>query len=323
MASALVTGVAGFIGSHLAVRLLDEGHRVRGVDNFDPYYDRTLKEENLAAVGDRRGFAFREADLCTTDTAALLADVDWVFHLAARPGVRRSWGVDFEAYAAANVVATQRLLEGLRAHPVERMVFASSSSVYGEGGGQPAREDAPRRPLSPYGVTKLACEALVGAYVTGYGLPIISLRYFTVFGPRQRPDMAFHRFARAIALGETLEVFGDGRQTRDFTYVDDVVTANLLAIRAGRPGSVYNIGGGAPARLLDAIGLMERIAGRPARVHWGPRQTGDPLATAADTSRARDELGFRPRVGLEEGLRHMMHWMSARGPSPSEDGDSA
>lgn len=322
MPAALVTGAAGFIGSHLCAALLAEGHPVRGIDNFDPYYDRVLKEANLAGLRAHPRFEFIEADLAEIDPARLLEGVDRVFHQAARAGVRTSWGADFQSYVRANVTTTQRLLEALRTRPDIRTVCASSSSVYGEGPGGPAREDAPRRPVSPYGVTKLAGEALAVAYHANFGLPVVCLRYFTVFGPRQRPDMAFHRFARAITLGEPFEVYGDGQQTRDFTYVSDAVAANLLAARHGRPGEVYNIGGGAPASVLEAIRILERLAGRSARVTWGPRQPGDPRSTSADTTRAREVLGFRPQVGLEQGLREMVAWVPSLPPGAEAPGSA-
>ncbi len=309
MGVAVVTGAAGFIGSHLCAALLAEGRRVRAIDSFDPYYDRRLKEANLAGLRANPRFEFLEADLLDADLGGLLEGADQLFHQAARAGVRTSWGADFETYVRSNVTATQRLLEALRARPSVRAVFASSSSVYGEGTAGPAREDAPRRPVSPYGVTKLAGEALAAAYHANFGLPIVCLRYFTVFGPRQRPDMAFHRFVRAITLGESFEVYGDGRQTRDFTYVADAVEANLLAARHGRPGEAYNIGGGAPASVLEAIEILESLTGQRARISWKPRQPGDPRQTSADTTRARETLGFCPRVGLEQGLREMVTWM--------------
>jgi UDP-glucuronate 4-epimerase len=311
MGVAVVTGAAGFIGSHLCAALLADGHRVRGIDNFDPYYDRRLKEVNLADLRQHPAFTFLEADLLEADLSGLLEGADRVFHQAARPGVRSSWGADFRTYVRANITATQRLLEALRARPTLKTVIASSSSVYGEAASGPTPEDAPRRPVSPYGVSKLATEALATAYHASFALPVVCLRYFTVFGPRQRPDMAFHRFARAITLGEPFEVYGDGQQVRDFTYVADAVAANVLAWEHGRPGEVYNIGGGAPAALRDAIAILETQAGRRAQIVWGPRQPGDPRSTQADTTRAREILGFRPRVGLEQGLVDMMAWMAA------------
>lgn len=310
MARALVTGAAGFIGSHLCTRLLDNGIAVRGLDNFDPFYPRSLKERNLEALLCRDGFEFHEIDLAEADIEPLLERVDWVFHQAARGGVRTSWGVDFPAYEHANILATQKLLEALRRRPVERIVCASSSSVYGEGGGRAVEEHAALRPISPYGVTKLAAERLVEVYHAAFGLPTVSLRYFTVYGPGQRPDMAFHRFIRALLEHRSIEVLGDGQQTRDFTFVADVVTANLLAAERGAPGRVYNIGGGSPAAILDVIHALETITNTQAVARFLPAPPGDPRATAADTTRARQELGFRPTVSLEMGLERMVAWMS-------------
>ncbi|MCK4414294.1 MAG: NAD-dependent epimerase/dehydratase family protein [Candidatus Eisenbacteria sp.] len=310
MAVALVTGVAGFIGSHLAARLLAEGIGVRGIDDFDPYYDRSLKQRNLAPLRAEPGFQWQEGDLGSVPLAPLLAGVDVVYHLAARPGVRHSWGAPFADYVRINITATQRLLEALRETPVARLVFASSSSVYGEQVGGETPESATCLPISPYGVSKLAAEALVRAYHASYGLPGIALRYFTVYGPRQRPDMALHRFVRALLEDRELVLFGDGTQTRDFTYVDDVVAATLAAARVGRPGMVYNIGGGSPASLNDLLAILERVTGRPPRVRREARPAGDPQATRADTRRAREELAFQPTVSLEEGLRRMTGWMT-------------
>jgi UDP-glucose 4-epimerase len=247
---ALVTGVAGFIGSHLAERLLQRGWSVRGVDAFIDYYPRPIKEKNLQGALGQDAFSFFEENLVETDCSRLLEGVDVVFHLAAQAGVRKSWGESFQVYTANNIDATQRLLEAAArsAQPVRAFVFASSSSVYGDVDTFPMREDGPTRPISPYGVTKLACEALCSLYHKAYGVPTTSLRYFTVFGPRQRPDMAFNRFIEAMLKGERLEVFGDGEQTRDFTYVTDAVEATIAAADRSRPGAVYNIGGGSSHR---------------------------------------------------------------------------
>ncbi len=311
MRTALVTGAAGFIGSHLCARLLREGWQTRGLDSFDPYYERRLKERNLAPLLAHERFAFHEADLNRARLAPVLDGADVVFHLAARAGVRNSWGADFDSYVDANIRATQRLLEALSgSHTISRLVFASSSSVYGEAAGGATGEDAPRRPISPYGMTKLAAEGLVSAYHASCGVPTVALRYFTVYGPGQRPDMAFHRFCRALLLGDEITVFGDGRQTRDFTYVDDVVSATLQAASQGPPGAVYNIGGGSPADVLQVIEMLAHLAGGRARIRFGDPQRGDPRATAADTRRARDEIGFRPAVALEDGLAQMVAWMT-------------
>jgi len=314
MPRALVTGAAGFIGSHLAERLLAEGWTVRGVDNFDPYYERAYKERNLTGLRDRPGFDVQVADLGSAPLATLLDGVDCVFHLAARPGVRASWGEAFADYARINVLATQRLLEAVRIHPVRRLVYASSSSVYGEADeatDDPTPEDAPCRPISPYGVSKLAAEALVRAYHAACGVPTVALRYFTVYGPRQRPDMAFHRFLRAWLTGGTVTVLGDGRQVRDFTFVEDAIAATVAAARDGRDGEVYNIGGGSPASLTQVFDILRERLGPPVRMEYGPVFPGDPRATRADTRRAQAELGYRPATDLGDGLARMADWMRA------------
>ncbi|MFH1143119.1 MAG: NAD-dependent epimerase/dehydratase family protein [Candidatus Eisenbacteria bacterium] len=318
MARALITGVAGFIGSTLAERLLSEGWQVRGLDNFDPYYERAIKERNLRNCESNAAFELHEGDLAGIDLRPLVADVDGVFHLAARPGVRRSWGATFREYVHANVLATQRLLEALVERPQVRLVFASSSSVYGQAEEPLAVETAPRRPISPYGVTKLAGEALVGAYHVNHGIPAVMLRYFTVFGPRQRPDMAMHRFLRALLAGDEIEIYGDGRQTRDFTFIEDAVDATVRAFHRGRPGACYNIGGGSPASVLEVIEILAAATGRRPRSRLAAAQPGDPRSTRADVGRARADLDFRPRVGLEEGLHRMTAWMAQVGmPAPA------
>lgn len=306
---ALVTGAAGFIGSHLCERLLRDGWTVRGVDCFNNYYDPALKERNLARVGRDDRFQLARCDLRTAECAPLLEGVDSVWHLAAQAGVRRSWGGSFEEYASNNLVATQRLFEAAIGRPIRKIVFASSSSVYGEAPQFPAREETELRPISPYGVTKLAGEHLARVYATLWGLPITSLRYFTVYGPRQRPDMVFHRFFRALLRGEPIGIFGDGAQTRDFTFIDDVTEANLLAAENGRPAESYNISGGSRVTLLEALRLMEQVTGRVAIREHLPRQKGDPTHTGGDAARAREILRFRPRVALEEGLARMGEWM--------------
>jgi len=304
----LVTGAAGFLGSHLVERLLDAGHSVRGVDAFTPYYPRPYKEANLKRARDRAGFSFAELDLRTGDLAPLLEGVEWVFHQAAQPGVRGSWGEEFSIYTGHNLDATHRLLEAARKAGVRRFIYASSSSVYGEIGDAAVGEDAPLRPISPYGVTKLAGEQLVGAYHREYGLAAMGLRYFTVCGPRQRPDMAFHKILRALHEDRAFTMFGDGEQARDFTYIADAVEANLLAARRGRPGAVYNIGGGNPVTLAHAVRRLEAVVGRPARIERRPRADGDPLRTAADLARAREDLGYAPRVPVDEALRLEAEW---------------
>jgi len=307
---ALVTGCAGFIGSHLTERLLADGARVTGVDCFTDFYDPALKRANLKIAGGHAAFTLLELDLGAADLARL-PDVDVVFHQAAQAGVRASWGSDFAHYTHHNVLATQRLLERYRGVELERFVYASSSSVYGDAERYPTDEGLLPRPFSPYGVTKLAGEHLTLLYGRNFGLPVAALRYFTVYGPRQRPDMGFHRFCRALLRGEPLEVYGDGRQSRDFTFVADAVEANLRAWKRSAAQGVYNVGGGSQVELLEAIRILEKTLGVTARLEFRPRQPGDPLRTRADATRIAADLGFRPATGIETGLAAEAEW--ARG----------
>lgn len=307
----LVTGVAGFIGARLAERLVELGHEVLGVDRFTDYYARELKEGNLARLLGEPRFSLSTADLATDDLRPLLSACEVVFHQAAQAGVRPSWGQSFEGYLRDNVLATQRLLEAARAHGrVRKLVYASSSSVYGDAEDVPMHESSRTAPHSPYGVTKLAAEHLCELYRRNFGLPTISLRYFTVYGPGQRPDMAFHRFIAAVLKGEAVRVHGDGEQTRDFTYVSDVVQANVEAMEGGAVG-VFNIGGGSRVSLNEALGLLGELAGT-VRVERGEPQAGDVRHTWADTAAARSALGYVPRVPLREGLAAQVAWQSRR-----------
>ena len=306
----LVTGAAGFIGSHVAEALINRGYRVRGVDAFVDFYPRAVKEANLTALRRSSAFVFLQTDLCTADLQVLLGGVDYVFHLAAQAGVRTSWGAGFPSYVANNVLATQRLLEQASKSGVRRVIYASSSSVYGDAVALPAREDSLPSPISPYGVTKLAAEHLCRLYTTEHGLPTVSLRYFTVYGPRQRPDMAFHKFIRAILRGETITVYGDGEQSRDFTYVGDTVAATIAAMERGRPGACYNVGGGSRVTVNTVLQTLERLAGKQVRVDYRRHQPGDAAHTAADTRAAHEDLGFVPRWQLTDGLRAEMEWLA-------------
>jgi nucleoside-diphosphate-sugar epimerase len=306
---ALVTGAAGFIGSTLSGALLDQGADVVGVDSFVEYYPRALKEANLGSLVGRPGFRLVETSIHDADLAGLLRDRTHVFHLAAQAGVRKSWGRDFSVYTVNNVDATQILLEASIPIGLERFVYASSSSVYGDAVGVPMREDARPQPVSPYGVTKLAAEHLCHLYHVNYGLPTVSLRYFTVYGPRQRPDMAFHKFFRATILDEPIHLYGDGLQTRDFTFVHDAVAATIAAGVRGIPGRVYNVGGGSRVSMVDVLDLIGRVAGRRARVATDPAQKGDMRHTYADTQLARTELGFAPSTSLEDGLSAEYRWL--------------
>jgi nucleoside-diphosphate-sugar epimerase len=307
---ALVTGAAGFIGSHLTTALLDRGAEVVGIDCFSDYYPRAIKEANLRDVVGRRGFRLIEARIQDADLPSLLAGVSHVFHLAAQAGVRKSWGNDFRVYTENNVDATQQLLEACVGRELRRFVYASSSSLYGDRGELPMREDALPQPVSPYGVTKLAAEQLCYLYFANHAVPTTSVRYFTVYGPRQRPDMAFNRFIKATLAGTAITLYGDGSQTRDFTYVDDAVAATIAAGDAGVPGRAYNIGGGSRVTVNHVIEVIGQIMGKAVDVRREPTQKGDMRDTYADTSLARADLGFEPRVPLAEGIEAEYRWLS-------------
>jgi nucleoside-diphosphate-sugar epimerase len=307
---ALVTGAAGFIGSHLTTALLDRGAEVVGIDCFSDYYPRAIKEANLRDVVGQRGFRLIEARIQDADLPSLLAGVSHVFHLAAQAGVRKSWGNDFRVYTENNVDATQQLLEACVGRELRRFVYASSSSLYGDRGELPMREDALPQPVSPYGVTKLAAEQLCYLYFANHAVPTTSVRYFTVYGPRQRPDMAFNRFIKAALAGTAITLYGDGSQTRDFTYVDDAVAATIAAGDAGVPGRAYNIGGGSRVTVNHVIDVIGQIMGKAVDVRREPTQKGDMRDTYADTSLARADLGFEPRVPLAEGIEAEYRWLS-------------
>ncbi len=312
---ALITGVAGFIGSSLGDRLIARGDEVVGVDCFTDYYARELKEQNLAGLRQSPRFRLVEADLVTADLPALLDGVDVVFHQAAQAGVRASWGTTFESYTHHNVLGTQRLLEAVKQHGgIRRLVYASSSSVYGDTLDLPMRETSYPRPFSPYGVTKLAAEHLSELYRHNFGVSTVSLRYFTVYGPRQRPDMGFHRFINDLLAGKPLSIFGSGEQTRDFTFIDDIVEANLAAAALEGVEGVYNLGGGSRVTLLEVLRTLADVAGRPLELNHLPEQAGDVKHTEADTSRAREKLGYAPRVSLREGLTRQVAWQRSLAP---------
>ena len=307
---ALVTGAGGFIGSHLAERLLAEGHEVRAVDALVPYYDPAVKRarlDALAAAGAETG----EEDLRSHDLAPLVAGIDVAFHLAAQPGVRSSWGEGFAAHVEHNVLATQRLLEASAAEGIGRFVFGSSSSVYGDAERHPTPEDATPRPISPYGVTKASAEHLLYAYGRNHGLPAVALRYFTVYGPRQRPDMAFHRFIRAVLDGRPIEVYGDGEQSRDVTYVGDAVAATIAAGEASEaPGKTINVGGGSVVTVNECLRVLASVSSREVEIVYGDAQPGDARHTSADLSLAKEVLGFAPSTPLEVGLRAEWDWLA-------------
>jgi nucleoside-diphosphate-sugar epimerase len=308
----VVTGAAGFVGSHLSEALCAAGHEVLGIDCLTDYYDPAEKRRNLASTSRWPGFAFEEADLRTADLLPLIEEATVVFHQAGQPGVRKSWSTGFNDYCEHNVKATQRLLEAAKAAATPRVVYASSSSVYGNAPVYPTLETDLPQPFSPYGVTKLAAEHLCGLYAANWGLSTVSLRYFTVYGPRQRPDMAMRRLADAAVAGTTFSLFGDGRQVRDFTYVSDVVAANMAAAFADvAPGTVVNVAGGSNAVMADVIDLIGELAGSSVRLERAGNEAGDVQRTGGSTERAHELLGWEPRVSLREGLAAQVAWSQA------------
>lgn len=306
---ALVTGCAGFIGSHISEALLAGGNYVRGVDSFDDFYGPEMKRANIKALVGAPDFELVAEDLLALDVVDLLDDVDVVFHLAAQPGVRTSWGAGFDRYVRNNLLVTQRLLEGAVESPLQRFIYSSSSSVYGESDIHPATEGQAATPRSPYGVTKLAAEHLCRLYASNWNVPTVSLRYFTVYGSRQRPDMAIHRLGRAALEGMTFTLFGDGSQVRDFTHVADVVEANLSAASADLPpGLVANIAGGAAASLNEVIEMVERATGRSIDIRRGDEQAGDVRRTGGAVEVARRWLAWEPKMSLAVGIAEQMEW---------------
>jgi nucleoside-diphosphate-sugar epimerase len=308
---AVVTGAAGFVGSHLCEHLLDAGDTVVGIDCLTDYYDPALKQANLRLLAGRQGWTSVHADLLTMPLDDLIADADVVFHLAGQPGVRASWGEEFHTYVRQNVLVTQRLLESVRRHPVWKLVFASSSSVYGNAESYPTVETMRPQPVSPYGVTKLAAEHLCGVYCDNFGVPAASLRFFTVYGPRQRPDMAFSRLVASAVSATPFTLYGDGSQTRDFTYVDDIVTALRRAALSPWTG-VANLGGGNRVSMIEVIETIGELAGVPVSLVWKEKQDGDVRHTAADTTVAREGFGYQPQTTLREGLAAMIGAARAR-----------
>jgi nucleoside-diphosphate-sugar epimerase len=307
----VVTGAAGFIGSHLCERLLALGHQVVGIDSFTDYYERARKEQNLEDSRAHPDFTFEELDLVDGDLQSALRGARVVYHLAGQPGVRPSWGGQFDRYVRDNVLATQRLLESMKETPVERLVFAGSSSVYGDAEMFPTKESALPQPVSPYGVTKLAAEHLALLYAKNFGLPVVSVRYFTVYGPRQRPDMAFARFMQALVDGEAIEVFGDGEQTREFTYVSDAVEGTIKAATADVVGQVFNLGGGSRVTINRVLATLEDISRIKVRRKTLSAAPGDPRHTGASINLARERLGWEPRVSLREGLAKQWTWFQS------------
>jgi nucleoside-diphosphate-sugar epimerase len=301
----LVTGAAGFIGSHLAETLVEQGHDVVALDSFTDYYDPRRKRQNAERLD------VLEADILEANLDELLVGVDGVFHLAGQPGVRASFGPDFEHYVTRNVHASGRVFEAAARRGV-RVVYASSSSIYGDAESYPTREDAAPRPIAPYGVTKLCVEHLAYAHARTTGLDAVGLRYFTVYGPRQRPDMAFTAMLEALAGGGTFRLYGDGSTSRSFTYVSDAVAGTIAALERGTGGEIYNVGGGEEASMAAAIALAEEIAGRELAVERHGEAAGDVRRTRADVSKAERDLGWAPTTSLDDGLAAQWDWVTAR-----------
>ncbi len=313
MAKIIVTGAAGFIGSQLAESLLKQGEEVIGIDELNDYYDPALKHKNITHLQNHSNFKLIEGDIQFLDWQTLLKDVEVVYHQAAQAGVRASWGKGFRAYTERNINATQVLLEAAKdAQNVKRLVFASTSSVYGDAETLPTHEGICPQPVSPYGITKLAAERLCGLYHKNFGVSFVALRYFTVYGPRQRPDMAFHKFFKAVLLDEAIPIYGDGQQTRDFTFISDAVAANLAAATVPQAvGEIFNIGGGSRVVLTQVLDTMEEIVGKPIKRHHIEKAMGDARHTAADVSKAQRILGYQPQISLKEGLTQEWQWVQS------------
>lgn len=302
----LVTGTAGFIGSHIAKTLLDGGDEVRGIDCFTDHYPRPIKEDRIRPLMDYKNLEFVEDNILSTDLQKLLQDVDVVIHEAAQPGVRSGWDDSFEIYSRNNIEATQKLLNASKGVDIQKFIFASSSSVYGDAEEMPTTENCPTNPLSPYGITKLTCEHLCRIYWKYFGVPTIALRHFTVFGPKPRPDMAHTIFTRAILEGKQIELFGDGEQSRGFTYVSDIVDATISAANSQIENEVFNIGGGTITTINEMIAILEEITGKKAIINYTESSRGDARHTSPDISKAEKLLNYHPKVGIKEGLIEMV-----------------
>ncbi len=305
----LVTGAAGFIGSHLCQRLLKEGFSVIGIDSFNDTYSRWIKDKNILPFKNHGLFQLISGNLNDIGLSSLLPDVDYVFHIAAQAGVRSSWGNNFSVYTENNISATQKLLEAAKNSHLKKLIYASSSSVYGLCPELPMTESSPLLPYSPYGVTKLAAENLCQLYFENYSVPTVSLRFFTVYGPGQRPDMAFHKFLKAIDENKPIHLYGDGTQTRDFTYIDDIIDANVHSLEKGKAGEIYNVGGGNRKEMNTLFPLLERITGKKVIIQQSNPQHGDVFHTYADINKAKKDLDFSPQITLEDGLINEWEWI--------------
>ncbi|MFC2163869.1 NAD-dependent epimerase/dehydratase family protein [Acidobacteriota bacterium] len=305
----IVTGAAGFIGSHLSRRLLQEGFSVIGIDSYSDYYPRWMKEKNIKPLLNDKNFTFILGDINSLDLSGPLRQTDIIYHLAAQAGVRASWGKSFSIYTKDNIEATQKLLEEAKDLSIKKFIFASSSSVYGHCPELPMSETSLLFPYSPYGVTKLASENLCYLYHKNYGVPTVSLRFFTVYGPGQRPDMAFHKFFKCVIDDKPLPIYGDGKQTRDFTYVTDIIDANISCIDRGKPGERYNIGGGNRKKLEDLFPILEDICEKKIPIQWEKEQKGDVPHTLASIQKAQNDLGYAPDTEIRKGLSNEWEWI--------------
>jgi len=305
----IVTGAAGFIGSHLCEALIERGHEVTGIDCFLDYYPRRIKESNLETLRSSDRFHFLGQNLLDVRWSELLDGVGTVFHLAAQAGVRASWGKSFMVYTKNNIEATQLMLEASKESGLEKFVYASTSSVYGDIADIPMREESLLKPVSPYGVTKLAAENLCYLYWKNFGVPCVSLRYFTVYGPRQRPDMAFYRFLLALLQGRAITIFEDGNQTRDFTYIQDIVRGTMQASQQGIAGECYNLGGGHRISVNEVLKMLEEVTGIAPQLIYSEKQKGDMRHTFASIEAATQDFGYSPRTSLRDGLTAEYHWL--------------
>jgi UDP-glucose 4-epimerase len=305
----IVTGAAGFIGSTLSERLIEQGFYVIGIDSLNSNYSVKIKNNNLTGLLNNKNFEFVNSNIIDIDFSNKYGDIEAVFHQAATAGVRTSWGSNFKEYTNNNILATQHLLESFKDSKLKKFIFASSSSVYGNSDKLPLRISTLTRPVSPYGVTKLAAENLVNSYYENYGLPTVSLRYFTVYGPRQRPDMAFHIFLRSAITNNQIEIYGNGEQVRDFTYIDDVVNANMLSLQLGVSGNIYNIGGGSNISINETLRLIESITNKSLRINYKDTQKGDVRQTQADISESKMQLKYEPGYDIKRGLENEYAWI--------------
>lgn len=309
MNSCIVTGCAGFIGSHLCDRLIRNGYKVFGVDSFTAYYPIEIKEENLRNIINNNNFKLIKLDLANQDLRKVLPKTDYIFHLAGEVGVRNSFGENFENYVKNNILATQKILEFAKdTVELKKLIFASSSSVYGEVSKVPISEDMNTSPVSPYGVTKLSSEKLCLLYHKNFRVPVIILRYFTVYGPRQRPDMAIYKFIKAILTGDEIIVYGDGNQTRDFTYVDDIVSANILASNCALNGEIFNIGAGTRINIKALIKMIEKKIGKEAKLKYTCSEKGEMRDTLSDITKAKKVFKYNPKFQIDVGLDREIEW---------------